>query len=64
MQHLTAAIAGSFAIRVLRIKQHKAMPAEAFSWGLARLIAVYTIGFALTNGSFGKVNATMDSAKQ
>ena len=58
MQHLTAAIAGSFAIRVLRIKQHKAMPAEAFSWGLARLIAVYTIGFALTNGSFGKVNAS------
>ena len=58
MQHLSAACCGSFAIRVLRLKQHKALPAEAMSWGLYRLIAVYTIGFCLTNGSFGKVNAS------
>jgi len=58
MQHICAAVCGSFAIRVLRLKQHKALPAEAMSWGFYQLIAVYTVGFCLTNGSFGKVNAS------
>ena len=58
MQHLTAACCGAFAIRVLRLKQYKALPVEAMSWGFYRLISVYTLGFCLTNGSFGKVNAS------
>jgi len=58
MQHLAAAACGTFAIRVLRLKPHKSLPAEAMSWGFYRLIAVYTVGFCLTNGSFGKVNAS------
>jgi len=58
MQHLVAAFCGTFAIRVLRLKQHKALPSEAMTWGFYRLIAVYTVGFCLTNGSFGKVNAS------
>lgn len=43
MQHLSAAVCGSFAIRVLKLKQHKALPSEAMSWGFYRLIAVYTV---------------------
>jgi len=58
MQHLTAAFCGFFAIRVLRIKQYKTMPADAMNWGLYRLLIVYSTGFCLTNGSFGKVNAS------
>ena len=58
MQHLAAAACGTFAIRVLKMKQHKALPTEAMSWGFYRLIGVYTVGFCLTNGSFGKVNAS------
>jgi len=59
MQHLAAAVCGTFALRVLRIKPHKALPPDALSSsGFLRLIAVYTIGFCLTNGSFGKVNAS------
>ena len=57
MQHLAAACCGAFAIRVLRLKPYKALPVEAMSWGFYRLISVYTLGFCLTNGSFGKVNA-------
>jgi len=58
MQHLMAAACGTFAIRGLRLKQHKAMPADAMTWGFIQLITVYTVGFCLTNGSFGKVNAS------
>lgn len=58
MQHLTAAFCGAFAIRVLRLKPYKTLPSQAMNFGLYRLIAVYTVGFCLTNGSFGKVNAS------
>jgi len=58
MQHLMAAVCGTFSIRVLRIKPHKSLPASAMNIGLYRLLFVYTAGFCLTNGSFGKVNAS------
>lgn len=58
MQHLMAVIGGNFAIRVLRIKPYKSLPAEAHSWGFYRLLIVYSLGFCLTNGSFGAVNAS------
>lgn len=58
VQHLAACICGAFAIRVLRIKPWKSMPAEAMNTGFFRLLFVYTAGFCLTNGSFGKVNAS------
>ena len=57
-QHLTAAACGMFAIRVLKLKQYKPLPTSAMTGGFYRLIAVYTLGFCLTNGSFGKVNAS------
>ena len=34
------------------------MPAEAMTTGFFKLLFVYTAGFCLTNGSFGKVNAS------
>lgn len=58
MQHLMAAGCGSFAIRVLGLRQYKSLPAEAHTIGFYRLLLVYTLGFCLTNGSFGKVNAS------
>ena len=58
MQHLSAVVCGSFAIRVLGIKQYKSMPADAMSVRFMQLLFVYTAGFCLTNGSFGKVNAS------
>ena len=58
MQHLAAAICGSFAIHALRLKPYKSMPADAMTGGFYRLLFVYTAGFCLTNGSFGKVNAS------
>ncbi len=58
MQHLSAAFFGSFAIRVLRLRQYKALPADARNFGFFRLLFVYSVGFCLTNGSFGKVNAS------
>jgi len=58
VQHLAAAICGTFAIRVLRLKPWKSMPSEALNFGFYRLLFVYTAGFCLTNGSFGKVNAS------
>lgn len=58
MQHLSASICGTFAIRVLKMKQYKSLPSEAMTIGFYRLIFVYTLGFCLTNGSFGKVNAS------
>lgn len=58
MQHLMAVVGGNFAIRVLRIKPYKSLPAEAHSWGFYRLLIVYSVGFCLTNGSFGAVNAS------
>lgn len=58
MQHIMAVIGGNFAIRVLKIKQYKSLPAEAHNWGFYRLLFVYSVGFCLTNGSFGAVNAS------
>jgi len=58
MQHLMAVIGGNFAIRVLKIKPYKSLPAEAHNWGFYRLLLVYSLGFCLTNGSFGAVNAS------
>jgi len=58
MQHLMAVVGGNFAIRVLKIKPYKSLPAEAHSWGFYRLLLVYSLGFCLTNGSFGAVNAS------
>ena len=58
MQHLMAVIGGNFAIRVLKIKPYKSLPPEAHSWGFYRLLLVYSLGFCLTNGSFGAVNAS------
>ena len=58
MQHLSATVCGSFGIQVLKLKQYKSLPSEAMTTGFYRLIFVYTLGFCLTNGSFGKVNAS------
>lgn len=58
MQHIIAVLGGNFAIRVLRIKPYKSLPSEAHSWGFYRLLIVYSLGFCLTNGSFGAVNAS------
>jgi solute carrier family 35 protein E1 len=58
MQHLCAAACGTFAIRVLHIKKYKSVPADAFTLRFYQLLVVYTAGFCLTNGSFGKVNAS------
>ena len=58
MQHIAAVICGSFAIRVLGLKQYKSLSADAMSWRFMQLLLVYTVGFCLTNGSFGKVNAS------
>jgi len=58
VQHLAATFCGAFAIRVLRLKPWKSMPPEAMNIGFYRLLFVYTAGFCLTNGSFGKVNAS------
>ena len=57
-QHLSAAAWGTFAIRVLGLKPYKSMPADAFTNRFYLLLFVYTAGFCLTNGSFGKVNAS------
>jgi len=59
MQHATAAFCGTFAIRVLRLRQHKPLPAELQNWGFYRLVCVYTLGFCMTNGAFGAVNASL-----
>mmetsp|Transcript_31411 Transcript_31411/g.53699 ORF Transcript_31411/g.53699 Transcript_31411/m.53699 type:complete len:392 (-) Transcript_31411:159-1334(-) len=58
MQHAMAVIGGTIAIRVFKIRPYKSLPAEAHSWGFYRLILVYSVGFCLTNGSFGAVNAS------
>jgi hypothetical protein len=58
MQHIMAVVGGNFAIRVLKIKPYKSLPAEAHHWGFYRLLLVYSLGFCLTNGSFGAVNAS------
>jgi len=59
MQHSTAAICGTFVIRVLKMRQYKPLPAELQNWGFYRLVLVYTLGFCLTNGAFGAVNASL-----
>jgi len=59
MQHATAAICGTFAIRVLKLRQYKALPPELNMVGFYRLVAVYTLGFCMTNGAFGAVNASL-----
>ena len=40
-------------------RQYKPMPAELQNWGFYRLVCVYTLGFCLTNGAFGAVNASL-----
>merc|ERR1719201_2023710 len=52
-----AALCGSFAIRVLKIRQYKEMPSSV-GFGFYRLLLVCSLGFCLTNGSFGAVNAS------
>jgi len=59
MQHASAAICGGFAIRVLQLRQYKPLPTELQNWGFYRLVLVYTMGFCLTNGAFGAVNASL-----
>jgi len=59
MQHATAAVCGTFAIRVLKLRQFKPLPAELQNWGFYRLVCVYTMGFCMTNGAFGAVNASL-----
>ena len=59
MQHMSAAVCGTFAIRVLKLKQYKSLPSSAMTVGFYRLIFVYTLGFCLTNGSFGKFSASL-----
>jgi len=59
MQHSTAAICGSFMIRVLKVRKYKPLPEELQNWGFYRLVLVYTCGFCLTNGAFGAVNASL-----
>ena len=64
MQHLSASLCGTFALRVLKLRQHKPLPESAQTWGFYRLICVYTLGFCMTNGSFGKVNSSfVDTVK-
>jgi solute carrier family 35 protein E1 len=64
MQHLTATLAGTIALRVLGLRRYKSLPPEALSFGFLRMILVYSFGFSLTNGSFGAVNASfVDTVK-
>ena len=40
-------------------RQYKPLPTELQNWGFYRLVLVYTLGFCLTNGAFGAVNASL-----
>ena len=40
-------------------RQYKPLPPELQNWGFYRLVLVYTLGFCLTNGAFGAVNASL-----
>lgn len=59
MQHTAAAVCGSILIRVLKFRQYKPLPPELQNWGFYRLVLVYSLGFCLTNGAFGAVNASL-----
>ena len=40
-------------------RQYKPLPTELQNWGFYRLVLVYTLGFCLTTGAFGAVNASL-----
>lgn len=69
VQHLSATAFGTLAYRVLGVREFKPLPARrqlsADAWrALLVLCCVYTCGFALTNASFGAVNASfVDTVK-
>lgn len=58
MQHMCATVAGTVALRVLGFRRYKPLPPSAQTWGFYRMVLVYSIGFCLTNGAFGAVNAS------
>lgn len=58
MQHVMAMLCGTFGIRVLQLRPYKPLPPQAHTFAFYRLLFVYSAGFCLTNGSFGKVNAS------
>lgn len=69
VQHLTATACGSVVCRLLRLQPYRPLPTASETsdqaWrSLGWLCAVYTLGFALTNASFGAVNASfVDTVK-
>jgi len=69
VQHSFAAVLGTVAYRVLGLRAYRPLPATAevgpsATRSLAVLCLVYTLGFALTNASFGAVNASfVDTVK-
>lgn len=58
MQHVCATVAGTTALRVLGLRRYKPLPPAAQTWGFNRMVLVYSVGFCLTNGAFGAVNAS------
>lgn len=69
VQHAAASLCGGLVYRLLRLQPYKPLPSAAELSPAARsalgwLCAVYSLGFALTNGSFGAVNASfVDTVK-
>mmetsp|Transcript_33229 Transcript_33229/g.107315 ORF Transcript_33229/g.107315 Transcript_33229/m.107315 type:complete len:403 (+) Transcript_33229:112-1320(+) len=64
MQHVCATAAGTFALRVAGLRRYKELPASAQTWGFYRMVLVYSLGFCMTNGAFGAVNASfVDTVK-
>jgi solute carrier family 35 protein E1 len=69
VQHLSASACGFVVYRLLRLQPYKPLPAAGEVSAEARralgwLCVVYTLGFSLTNASFGAVNASfVDTVK-
>merc|ERR1712070_420772 len=64
MQHIAASFWGNVSLRVLCLRRWKPLPESAKNVGFLRMVLVYSIGFCMTNGSFGKVNASfVDTVK-
>merc|ERR1712070_797394 len=63
MQHLAAAVCGRIAFRGMQIRPYKPLELSALP-SIASLVTVYSVGFILTNASFGAVNASfVDTVK-
>merc|ERR1711966_386839 len=63
MQHCSAALCGRIAFKGLQIRPYKPLESSAVP-AIASLVAVYSLGFLLTNASFGAVNASfVDTVK-